>query len=147
MVSVIPHHRLMQLVEERLVDQPRPVSGRRSFFPNAWSSGCIFTSVSRANGLLRCCPTGRERGDIASAPGGGQAAVGDVGEGNPRAIWPASSPCASPARLHHIGVGRTYTGTRVLVLIQDLNIRIIHAATGQLLRELTLNPTKDYQPT
>ena len=51
------------------------------------SSGCIFTSVSRANGLLRCCPTGRERGDIALAPRGGQAAVGDVGEGNPRAIW------------------------------------------------------------
>ncbi|WP_068186977.1 IS481 family transposase [Mycobacterium sp. UM_CSW] len=50
-------------------------------------------------------------------------------------------------RLHHIGVGRTYTGTRVLVLIQDLHIRIIHAATGQLLRELTLDPTKDYQPT
>jgi transposase InsO family protein len=50
-------------------------------------------------------------------------------------------------RLHHIGVGRTYTGTRVLVLIQDLRIRIIHAATGELLRELTLNPTKDYQPT
>ncbi len=49
--------------------------------------------------------------------------------------------------LHHIGVGRTYTGTRVLVLIQDLHIRIIHAATGELLRELTLNPTKDYQPT
>ena len=50
-------------------------------------------------------------------------------------------------RLHHIGVGRTYTGTRVLVLIQDLNIRIIHAATGQLLRELTLDTTTDYQPT
>ena len=50
-------------------------------------------------------------------------------------------------RLHHIGVGRTYTGIRVLVLIQDLHIRIIHAATGELLRELTLNPRKDYQPT
>ena len=50
-------------------------------------------------------------------------------------------------RLHHIGVGRTYTGTRVIVLIQDLRIRIIHATTGELLRELTLNPTKDYQPT
>jgi transposase InsO family protein len=50
-------------------------------------------------------------------------------------------------RLHHIGVGRTYTGTRVLVLVQDLNIRIINAATGELLRELTLDPTKDYQPT
>ena len=42
---------------------------------------------SRANGLLRCCPTGRERGDIAPALGGGQVAVSDVGEGNPRAIW------------------------------------------------------------
>jgi transposase InsO family protein len=50
-------------------------------------------------------------------------------------------------RLHHIGVGRTYTGTRVLVLIQDLQVRIIHAATGELLRELTLDPTTDYQPT
>jgi transposase InsO family protein len=50
-------------------------------------------------------------------------------------------------RLHHIGVGRTYTGTRILALIQDLNIRIINAATGELLRELTLDPTKDYQPT
>jgi len=50
-------------------------------------------------------------------------------------------------RLHHIGVGRTYTRTRVLILVQDLNIRILNAATGELLRELTLDPTKDYQPT
>jgi hypothetical protein len=50
-------------------------------------------------------------------------------------------------RLHHIGVGRTYTGTRVLSLIQDLHIRIINAATGELLRELTLDQTKNYQPT
>jgi transposase InsO family protein len=50
-------------------------------------------------------------------------------------------------RLHHIGVGRTYAGTSVLLIIQDLNIRIIHAATGELLRELTLNPATDYQPT
>jgi transposase InsO family protein len=50
-------------------------------------------------------------------------------------------------RLHHIGLGRTYTGTRVLILIQDLHVRIINAGTGELLRELTLDPTKDYQPT
>ncbi|OSC42850.1 IS481 family transposase, partial [Mycobacterium decipiens] len=50
-------------------------------------------------------------------------------------------------RLHHLGVGRTYTGTRVLILVQDLHVRIINAATGELLRELTLDPTKDYQPT
>ena len=50
-------------------------------------------------------------------------------------------------RLHHIGVGRTYTGTRVLILVQDLNITIINAVTGELLRQLTLDPTTDYQPT
>ncbi|MFC7580449.1 integrase core domain-containing protein [Schaalia naturae] len=50
-------------------------------------------------------------------------------------------------RLHHIGVGRTYAGTYVLLLVQDLDIRIIDATTGELLRELVLDPTKDYQGT
>ena len=50
-------------------------------------------------------------------------------------------------RLHHIGLGRTYAGTYVLLLVEDLNIRVIHAATGELLRELTLDPNRDYQPT
>ena len=33
------------------------------------------------------------------------------------------------------------------MLIHDLDIRIIHATTGELLRDLTLDPTRDYQPT
>ena len=50
-------------------------------------------------------------------------------------------------RLHHIGVGRAHARTRVLILIHDLNIRIINAATGELLRELVPDPACDYQPT
>jgi transposase InsO family protein len=50
-------------------------------------------------------------------------------------------------RLHHIGIGRTHARTHVLLLIHDLHIRVVDAATGELLRELTLDPTKDYQPT
>ena len=50
-------------------------------------------------------------------------------------------------RLHHIGIGRTHAHTRVLILAQDLNITIIDAATGELIRQLTLDPTRDYQPT
>jgi transposase InsO family protein len=50
-------------------------------------------------------------------------------------------------RLHHIGIGRTHARTHVLILAQDLQIRVVDAATGELLRELTLDPTKDYQPT
>ena len=41
----------------------------------------------------------------------------------------------------------THAGTHVLLLVQDLHIRIIDAATGELLRELTLDPTRNYQPT
>ena len=50
-------------------------------------------------------------------------------------------------RLHHIGIGRTYAGTYVRLLVQDLDIRIVDLATGELLRELVLDPSRDYQPT
>jgi transposase InsO family protein len=49
--------------------------------------------------------------------------------------------------LHHIGIGRTHARTRVLMLVHDLEVRVINAATGELLRELTLDPSRDYQPT
>jgi hypothetical protein len=53
-------------------------------------------------------------------------------------------------RLHHTGAGRPHAGTRVLLLVQDLvqdlHIRVITAGTGELLRELTLDPTRNYQP-
>ena len=50
-------------------------------------------------------------------------------------------------RLHHIGIGRTHARTHVIVLVDDLHARVIHAATGELLRELHIDPTRDYQPT
>ena len=36
-------------------------------------------------------------------------------------------------RLHHIGIGRTHARPHVLLLVQDLHIRIVDAATGELL--------------
>ncbi len=50
-------------------------------------------------------------------------------------------------RLYSIGVGRTHARTRVILLVQDRQIRIIDATTGELLRELTLNTSKRYQGT
>jgi hypothetical protein len=49
------------------------------------------------------------------------------------------------SRLHHIGLGRRHAGVRVLVLVTDLDVRVL-AEDGQLLRALTLDPTRDYQP-
>jgi transposase InsO family protein len=50
------------------------------------------------------------------------------------------------SQLRHIGLGREHSGKRVLALIADRYIRIVDAETGELLRELTLDPTKNYQP-
>jgi hypothetical protein len=50
-------------------------------------------------------------------------------------------------RLHHIGIGRTHARTHVVLLVCDLDIRIVDAVTGELLRELELDPARDYQPT
>jgi transposase InsO family protein len=49
------------------------------------------------------------------------------------------------SRLHHIGVGRLHKGVRVILLIDGLDVRIV-SEKGQLLRHLTLDPTRDYQP-
>jgi hypothetical protein len=49
-------------------------------------------------------------------------------------------------RLHHIGLGVRLAGTPVSLLIDDLHIRVIHRHTGALIRELILDPTRDYQP-
>ena len=63
-------------------------------------------------------------------------------------IWAVGTVTLHHAgKLHHIGVGRQHAGTEVLILTQDLHIRIIAKATGELLRELTLDPSRDYQPT
>ena len=49
-------------------------------------------------------------------------------------------------RLHHIGVGRTHARTPILMLINGCDIRIIHTTTGEIIRQLILNPAVDYQP-
>jgi transposase InsO family protein len=49
-------------------------------------------------------------------------------------------------KLRHIPTGRTHARTPVILLVQDLEVRVINATTGELLRELTIDLTRDYQP-
>jgi transposase InsO family protein len=49
------------------------------------------------------------------------------------------------SRLHHIGVGRRHARTDILVLVHDLDIRVL-TSDGELIRELELDPSRDYQP-
>src|ERR1700751_428312 len=49
------------------------------------------------------------------------------------------------SRLYKIGIGRAHKGRVIKLLIADRDIRVIDS-NGELLRELTLDPTRCYQP-
>jgi len=48
------------------------------------------------------------------------------------------------SRLHHIGLGARHRGKAIVLFVADRVVRIVDA-DGQLLRELVLDPTRDYQ--
>ncbi|HEV3034880.1 MAG TPA: IS481 family transposase [Solirubrobacteraceae bacterium] len=49
------------------------------------------------------------------------------------------------SKLYKIGLGRAHKGRTIKLLIADQQIRVIDLQ-GQLIRELTLDPTRNYQP-
>jgi transposase InsO family protein len=48
-------------------------------------------------------------------------------------------------KLHHLGIGARHRGKRVILLVHDLDVRVV-SLDGELLRHLTLDPSRDYQP-
>jgi transposase InsO family protein len=50
------------------------------------------------------------------------------------------------SRLHHIGLGRAHKGKPIKLLVADRDIRVLDARTGELIRRLTLDPSRGYQP-
>ena len=50
------------------------------------------------------------------------------------------------SKLHHIGLGRAHKGKPIKLLVADRDIRVLDARTGELIRQLTLDPSRDYQP-
>jgi hypothetical protein len=49
------------------------------------------------------------------------------------------------SKLYKIGLGRAHKGRVIKLLIADLNVRVIDA-NGELIHELTLDPSRVYQP-
>src|ERR1039458_4668784 len=48
------------------------------------------------------------------------------------------------SKLHHVGVGRPHRGKRILILVADLDIRVVDEK-GVTIRHLELDPSVDYQ--
>ena len=49
-------------------------------------------------------------------------------------------------QLRHIGIGRAHARKHVLMLIHDADVTISDATTGEIIRELTIDPKRNYQP-
>ncbi len=48
------------------------------------------------------------------------------------------------SKLHHIGLGARHRGKAIVLLVADRDVRIV-TEDGELLRQLTLDPARDYQ--
>lgn len=48
------------------------------------------------------------------------------------------------SRLYHIGLGRPHRGRTVRLLVADRDVRVIDS-NGELIRELTLDASRNYQ--
>ncbi len=49
------------------------------------------------------------------------------------------------SKLLHIGMGARHKGLPVVLLVADRDVRVVSAEDGELLRHLTLDPTRSYQ--
>jgi len=47
-------------------------------------------------------------------------------------------------RMHHLGLGKPHRGKRILALIDDTTVTVIELATGEILSEHTIDPTRGY---
>ena len=48
------------------------------------------------------------------------------------------------SRLHHIGLGAGHRGKAIVLFVADRDVRFV-TEDGELLRQLVLDPTRDYQ--
>jgi transposase InsO family protein len=95
--------------------------------------------------LGRCTPEEAFAGRPKAAPSGGLVVPSHYRVRQDRIDSSGLVTLRYNSRLHHIGLGRRHAGTRVVVLVADLDIRVL-TEEGELLRELTLDPKRDYQP-
>ena len=50
-------------------------------------------------------------------------------------------------RLHHLGIGMLFSGASVPLLVHDLDVHVVDATPGDLLRSLVVDSTTDHQGT
>ncbi|WP_271395734.1 hypothetical protein [Neomicrococcus lactis] len=46
--------------------------------------------------------------------------------------------------MHHLGIGVTHRGKRILALIDETSVTIIHLDTGEIIATNTINPQRNY---
>ena len=74
------------------------------------------------------------------------APVRNVLDGDRRRPEHRAAPPGPRATHPRPALGREDRGKRVLALVTHLDIRAVDADSGELLRELTLDPNRNYQP-
>lgn len=109
------------------------------------SSGGYYNSIRPHRALGRRTPEQAYQARPKAVPTGTPFDAGHYRVRHDRIDSSAVITLRHNSRLHHIGIDRRHAGTRVLVLVRDLHIRVLDTNVEPL-RELHLDPTRDYQP-
>jgi hypothetical protein len=46
--------------------------------------------------------------------------------------------------MHHLGIGVEHRGKRILALVDQHTVTIVHLDTGEIIATTTINPERDY---
>jgi transposase InsO family protein len=137
--------RFHQTVKKWLDHQPRPETVRQLQGLLDEFRGYYYNQVRPHRALKRHTPAQAYSARPKAVPTGTPIDTGHYGVRHDRIDNSGVITLRHNSRLHHIGLGRRHAGTRVLVLARDLDIRVLNT-DGELLRKLTLDPSRDYQP-
>jgi transposase InsO family protein len=136
--------RFHQTLKKWLAHQPRPATvGQLQALLDQFRD--YYNTVRPHRGVDRRTPQQAYQGRPKAVPTGTPLDTGHYRVRHDRIDGSGVITLRHNSRLHHIGLGRRHAGTRVLVLVRDRHIRVLNT-DGELLRELTLDPTRDYQP-
>src|SRR5690242_20072741 len=121
-----------RLVITAVMVEKRPVSEVARTYGVARSWICTLLARYRAEGEAAFEPRSRRpRTSPATPPAG---ATDHIRPG--RVSASGTTGIRTGGRLRHIAIGRPRAGTRVLIMTRGLDITVIHAATGEILRQL-----------
>ena len=138
--------RFQQTLKAWLRAQPTSPPPSPSSKPSSTSSSTSTTTSDPTDRSPTASPPPSPTPPDPKPPPATAAATPTAASATTASTRPGESPCATTAASTTSASATNTPEPASCILVADLDVRVIDAATGELLRHLTLDPNRDYQP-